>query len=149
MMYRRFTLLPLLPLTLATFMLLGCNKNQPVEKTTPVTSTAAAEGSAASASSASTNTAAWLQVKEKEYGDSGVIVTLQAKLDGGGREATIQWRQVDGPSVTLINAQQLQAQVVVPQVEEPTRLTFEITAVSRGETLRARQVVVALPLPVR
>ncbi|HEY7772192.1 MAG TPA: LamG-like jellyroll fold domain-containing protein, partial [Marinagarivorans sp.] len=140
----------LLPAMCAAFLLTGCNDNQPAEKIAapnePVVTVDSSQSADASSRGASE---AWLTVKSQEYGDSGVIVNLQASVADGEVPAEVSWVQVSGPDVVLVNPNQLGAEVVLPWVTEPTRMAFEITASRGGETLVAQQTVVALPLVPR
>ena len=138
----------LLPLLLATVFLTACNEHQPAEKNGEVSPTVSGENTSSASTAVGITATDWLAVKQKEYGDSGVVIALQASTtDNAG--ASAQWRQISGPNATLINAGQLNAQVLLPFVSVPTELTFEINASRDGKTVVAKQAVVALPLVPR
>lgn len=126
--------------------LAGCNEHQDAEFINSKGKVVANQSSVASTTSPNTRTQNWLQVTKKEYGDSGVIIGLQAATTDGG-SAAVQWQQTSGPAATILNASEWDAKVLLPTVTTPTALTFEITATRDGETLRATQTVTALPLP--
>ncbi|BCD96841.1 calcium-binding protein [Marinagarivorans cellulosilyticus] len=139
----------LLPLLLGTVALTACNEHQPAEK---IGGSASAVGGAASngaAASVGINTTQWLVVKEKEYGDSGVVVALSASVTDGAIAPSVMWEQISGPSAIVVNPDQLNTSVVLPFVQSVSELTFRITAVANNQTLTSIQTVTALPLPLR
>ena len=88
----------------------------------------------------------WLVVPKQENADSGVVIRLKAALDRPDRDAQVEWIQKSGPAVTIINPNLLTAEVILPSADDVTPLVFEITAISQGQTLRAEQTIVVMPL---
>lgn len=84
-----------------------------------------------------------------EYGDSGVLINLAGSVRL--REAAVLqkslWVQRGGPQASLINAQNLIAQVVLPDVVTPTRLTFALVAAdSEGYVADDTVTITVLPI---
>ena len=128
----------------------GCNENQEAEKIgekpNVVKEVANSSGQLSQSSSAVAVQNSWLSVQEQEYGDSGVVVRLRASVSGEAADL-VQWQQISGPAIPIINANQLNAEVLMPQVSAPTTMTFQVVATRAGQNLTATQTVVALPLP--
>lgn len=80
--------------------------------------------------------------------------TLQAKItNAANRPITVNWKQIDGPAVKLLNPadQQSSGETFGQQIEFPanltsvTRVKFAVTAASQGVTLRKTITVIATP----
>ncbi|MDZ7923587.1 MAG: hypothetical protein U5M23_05915 [Marinagarivorans sp.] len=136
----------LIPLLISSFLLTACNENQPAQPIGFSQSSAAAANTSASSTTAVGH---WLVVKKQEYGDSGVVIVLDAKVTNN-TATKIQWQQTRGPEAAILNAESLKAEVVLPFVTAPTTLRFTISATdAAGKTHTATQSLTALPLTSR
>ena len=133
----------ILPLAAALFLLSACNDNQTAQKVG--CSNSDGEYFQVGFEGTSDTCDARIYVKKQEYADSGVMARLDAyTLDD--REISITWTQVDGPEALIIDRQALNAQVVVPYVDEVQTLTFEVSISDGLLTSTGSQVVTVLPL---
>lgn len=133
--------------SLLLISLTACNDHQPAKPPTENLGVSDPQGSASSTSGQNYN--ASLVVQEREYGDSGVTIALDAKITNMSTVTDINWSQISGPVATIINADQLSASVILPFVETPTTMEFEITVSHGTQTLSAIQSVTILPLPAK
>ena len=74
---------------------------------------------------------------EREPGsDTQATITLQATVDDqdGTGNLGYQWTQLTGPTVEIMNADQLTASFLAPNVTEDTELSFRFTVTDSGAT---------------
>ena len=77
--------------------------------------------------------------------DVGESVALRGSAsDQDGTVETYRWEQVDGPSVSLSNANQASASFVAPTVKGTVTLTFRLTAVDDKDATATDDVVVTI-----
>ncbi|MXY99237.1 SUMF1/EgtB/PvdO family nonheme iron enzyme [Candidatus Poribacteria bacterium] len=77
--------------------------------------------------------------------DMGENVALRGSAsDPDGMVQTYRWEQVDGPSVSLSNANQASASFVAPTVKGTVTLTFRLTAVDDKDATATDDIVVTV-----
>ena len=77
--------------------------------------------------------------------DMGENVALRGSAsDPDGTVQTYRWEQVDGPSVSLSNANQASASFVAPTVKGTVTLTFRLTAVDDKDATATDDIVVTV-----
>ena len=67
------------------------------------------------------------------FSDANLLVDLPGTAPGELSFVRSRWVQIDGPEATLINPDQLQAQVVVPDVNQYTKLSFRLSATTADQ----------------
>lgn len=72
-------------------------------------------------------------------------VSLDAAIESGGDDMTVQWTQIGGPAVTLSNPEGATPTFDAPSVSSPTQLTFQVEVTDGGTTVTDTVVVTINP----
>lgn len=77
---------------------------------------------------------------------SGKLVMLNAQAGGTAQGVSVQWEQVLGPPVTIINAGTPEASFIAPSVSAATPLVFRFTASANGVASKSAESTITVDM---
>ena len=86
-----------------------------------------------------------------QFTDPNLFITLRGQIDipeGGSPILSVGWTQLAGPEAIILNPNQLETQILVPNIKEPARLIFRLFGVNAENLANADSTSVFIqPLP--